>query len=214
MYIIDKNQDYYDYFSHIYGIDKTVTFDRRGSIVLNNKDLLISPITSGGWPWERREHHSYVILEVGYIQYLLCIHNIKFSEDVMYYVYTEVEDYDISIVRKYDEHKHYFGDPITLQSCVIDNWSSYMNKEVDIDSFIKQNSFEESILFKSDFIKNPILKNTKITSLLDSQEIWVNLDNYLSSLNNDKDVSIEMTEEEKAETHGFDRKTSFRNPIK
>jgi len=89
-----------------------------------------------------------------------------------------------------------------------------MSHRPDIDSYIQQNSFEEAVVIKDNEVKNPILRETKLTSLLDPQEIWVNLDNYLSSLNNDKDVSIPMTEEEKAEVHGFDRKTSFRNPIK
>jgi len=78
MYIIDKNQDYYDYFSHIYGIDKTVTFDRRGSTILNDESFLISPLGSRGWPCNGRKHYSYVVLEVGYVQYLFLIHDIKF----------------------------------------------------------------------------------------------------------------------------------------
>ena len=35
MYIVDKHKDYYDYISHIYGVDKDTAFDRRGSYELS-----------------------------------------------------------------------------------------------------------------------------------------------------------------------------------
>ena len=40
MYILDKNTDYYDYFSHIYGEDKSITFDRRGSAIIKDEMLV------------------------------------------------------------------------------------------------------------------------------------------------------------------------------
>jgi hypothetical protein len=58
-----------------------------------------------------------------------------------------------------------------------------------------------------------ILANTKLTSLLDPFEVWKDIQTYISSIGNDKDISTPMTEKQKVESHGFDE-NSFRNPIK
>jgi hypothetical protein len=58
------------------------------------------------------------------------------------------------------------------------------------------------------------LKNTIITRIIDPFVIWKELSNYISSKNNDKDIDIKMTDEERAINHGFDKKYSFRHPIK
>ena len=50
--------------------------------------------------------------------------------------------------------------------------------------------------------------------MLDPKETWIELQTYFSSLGNDKDIDLHLTDVEKAVNHGFDKKTSFRNPIK
>jgi len=70
MYILDKNKDYYDYVSRIYGVDKTITFDRRGSFLVNEKELL-EPYTINikkGYHSFYDDNAIFFILEVGYIQ--------------------------------------------------------------------------------------------------------------------------------------------------
>jgi hypothetical protein len=37
MKIIDRNKDYYDYLSHVYGVDGNIAFDRRGSVLLTDR---------------------------------------------------------------------------------------------------------------------------------------------------------------------------------
>ena len=63
---------------------------------------------------------------------------------------------------------------------------------------------------KADAISNPILKDTPITSLISSQEIYEELCAYISSLN-DVEIFDMRSDVQKAEAAGFDRKTSFRN---
>lgn len=59
-------------------------------------------------------------------------------------------------------------------------------------------------------ISNPILNETPITSLITPNEIYLNLCAYLSSLN-EVDFTDSRTYDQKAESAGFDSKTSFRN---
>lgn len=53
MLIIDKNNDFYDHISYIYGVDKKVVFDRRGSSLITDED-----ITKLGY-WENYDHEFF-----------------------------------------------------------------------------------------------------------------------------------------------------------
>ena len=59
------------------------------------------------------------------------------------------------------------------------------------------------------YLENPIMADTWIPSIIPPLDIWVEVSNYLLSL---KDPKIEdnRSDVEKLESHGFDRKTSFR----
>ena len=59
-------------------------------------------------------------------------------------------------------------------------------------------------------IENPILANTFIPKLIPPDEIWQALYDYLSSLK-DTPITDSRTDEQKLESAGFDKKTSFRN---
>jgi hypothetical protein len=63
-------------------------------------------------------------------------------------------------------------------------------------------------------IEDPILADTSLTSILDGEAIWKEIQNYISSLNNEVDVETDISDVDKAVNHGFDKKTSFRHPIK
>ena len=61
-----------------------------------------------------------------------------------------------------------------------------------------------------DCLPNPILIGTPIVSLIPPQDIYNELSTYISSLNETEIVDT-RTDVQKAESAGFDRKTSFRN---
>ena len=65
----------------------------------------------------------------------------------------------------------------------------------------------------NDAASNPILTGTPITSLISPQELYQELSNYISSLN-DIETTDRRTDIQKAESAGFDRKTSFRSTRK
>lgn len=58
-------------------------------------------------------------------------------------------------------------------------------------------------------IKNPILSGLPIVSYIPAEEIWQAIYDYLIKLK-EPEIIDTRTDEEKAESHGFDRKTSFR----
>ena len=59
----------------------------------------------------------------------------------------------------------------------------------------------------------PILQGTSLTKVLDAETVWIEIQTYISSLDNDKDIDLDTTDKEKATIHGFD-KQSFRHPVK
>lgn len=57
---------------------------------------------------------------------------------------------------------------------------------------------------------NPIMSNTWIPKMIPAQDVWNNISDYLLAIK-DKPIIDNRTDIEHAESHGFDKKTSFRN---
>lgn len=202
MLIIDKNKDFYDYFSNIYGVDNQIVFDRRGSIPLTSS-YFESYLVENRW-WGA----SYFLLEVGYIQYLIKAENVKVSYKKHLQIST-VDNYDLVLAKIFKEQVHLFPKEISIVSVSIPyQWR--MKEEKVVDSL-----HIKDIKYVDNGIRNlPIIKDTKLTSILDPFELWKEISTFISSQKNDKNVDIINTDKDKIINHGFDVKTSFRNPIK
>jgi hypothetical protein len=213
MYIIDKNKDYYDYLKGTYGIDKTIVYDRRGSIVLSNQYII---------DYLRKEYHrlesiEHFILEIGDKQYLFSA-KLYYKKEGFLYVSTNGV---FNLEKIFNDNKHYFEKEITIVSCNLENfhysynfmYKGYKVKEFNYSSLswadvlINENRLEQKI-------DNPILSNTCIPHFIPAKDIWISLMNYISSKYNDKTIDIKNSDVDKIVNHGFDKKTSFRNPIK
>lgn len=230
MYIVDKHQDFYDYYSHIYGEDKQVVFDRRGSKKINDVDIIKKCIDYYKYNRLRKDNIEHILLEIGNKQYIIKLTNFIMILDPEEINLVKCSGCDMELMRVYEDNKHYFDTPISIRGCSIDNhykrngWNGWRpaNKIYHYDR-----PYQEAVTLNHNFlnretkknvesneINNPILANTQLTQFLDPEKVWIELQTYISSLDNDKDVSIPMTDVEKAEQYGFDKKTSFRNPIK
>lgn len=208
MIIIDRNTDYYDYVSNLYGKDPKIVFDRRGSILLTaNIDLYTNPIKNfyKRYLYTNKPERFYSLLEIGTKQYLIQGYNIKRDRT------TELPTRcDLRLLRTYNNQKNYYHYPLSIQQVRV-AYRFGVSEETTIENM----SFEEAIqTFEDRLIPLPILRETDITKIIEPTEIWSELQNYISSLNNERDTNLPMTQEERAELHGFDRKTSFRHPVK
>jgi len=204
MYILDKNKDYYDYFSHIYGEDKLITFDRRGSIICTDNSFVSYETT------RQAEHTSgykdieqFIILETGYVQYLIKMFDFKFDKNS--YNGRDFISCSMKIVNTFTNNENKFGYPISIKSVKIPwngfNWRNNKNDEPDYSSY----TVEEGIS-----IDLPILSGTQITHLINPENIWKDISTYISSLKNDKDIAY-VPDIEKVVNHGFNKRESFRN---
>lgn len=211
MFIIDRNKDFYDYLSHVYGEDKNIIFNRSNSIRLTDEDLFnlaSKPIRNNDI-----KMYYFLLLEVGYVQYLIKLYDIKSKKNK--YGENKFLKCKFEISKTYNKQRNLFNTPLSISSVKIKGrYRRVSSKRFEWLPVIPMYyELLDSIGKTTETIKLPILDGTSLTGILKQFEIWKELNTYLSSLDNDKDVSINMSDVSKAETHGFD-KYSFRHPIK
>lgn len=155
----------------------------------------------------------FIILEVGFVQYLIRVHSFETekqigSPDIF-------KSCKMDLVREFHENKHFFPSPISINTVGLD-WYFSRKDGWSKRRYKTQGAFSEVVeIYDENYrkhheIKLPILKDTQLTSIIDGDVVWKELQNYISSLNNDKSIDLGLTDKEKANIHGFDKK-SFRN---
>jgi hypothetical protein len=204
--IIDRNDDYYDHCSRQLGEDDKAVYDRRGSKLISLSNVLQNAIFS-------RRHTLFFVLEAGYRQYLFEAKNISWEDRTGV---ARPPQADIELIKCFDEQKHYMPAPLSLIHDV-DVASRYTwRKHGTANPLMLDGSFEDSICWsrRAGTLMNPILKASSLTKFIPPLELWSALSDYVSSLNTEKGSTTPLTDIEKVVNHGFDKKTSFRNPIK
>lgn len=210
MKIIDNKKDYYDYVSGVNGIDPLAVYDRRGSVAID----MDSPYIGGNLDfWFGKEYynnrHTYLrqyngtlsdgyILEVGYVQYLFMVRRKEADAGGMTLEPELLEKRRVEVKA---------GDaPLVLIPAKYHHFDYKIWKRLDKPEF-RPNSD------KNTHINNPILAKTYIPSFIPAEEIWNEICSYLLSVR-EKPFVDNRGDVEKAESHGFDRKTSFRGKNK
>jgi len=226
MKIISKRgqKDYYDYIASIMGIDEKVVYDRRNSTVIGESeyytfdcpfgyDLYFSkkpfkddgPRTKKskwasckysnrngkyGWSWKASDNYEY--------------------EGAIYDLYLEVGKhvFILEIERYIDDDDKLVVNPYIADSKEIKN----SEKKSTAPLYICKYYTEYRRVGATDAIENPILKDTWIPRLIPAQDMWNMLYEYISSLN-DKEFVDTRTNDQHIESHGFDKKISFRKRI-
>lgn len=215
MRIFCNVKDYYDYLVGIYGIDNKIIYDRRECSLLNkvmirlthlfNKDKLKSDsvkkwrrcwnIVDGKWVYGKflTGDYYYYILEIGYCHiYIQVERYLDENGDIV--INPEI----IEIKDKCDKKTKYPMSIITLES-----YGTNICRDI---SYLHVNEY-------SDIIPNPILSSSYLSGLIDADFVYNELYNYFISVN-DKDIKDNRNDVQKLESHGFDKKTSFRGKNK
>lgn len=226
MRIIDKNTDFYDYLQNVYR-DNTLTFDRQDSYVLT-KDMI-------GWKLNRYSgKHNFLLLQVcnsfwlfllettdtdnyntpvdftvtllGYwknyhktrVQYQLQIIEFRFN---VYHLWQKDRSFDFS-TKKIIKNSNALIDAINHNDYKTD-WR-FNHHEITIGEPWKKQKVEKHI---------PLLKASGLSQYINPIEIYLALEEYFSAEKTagERTESVNLTDKEKIENHGFDLKTSFRN---
>jgi len=203
MKIICKHKDWYDYFGHVINPENSrddVVYDRRDCRKLSNSDLVeyLEPRGYRGIGLGLREGRSFA-LEIGYTQYFISLSDVD--------MVSMTGKFSLDKVLK--SRSHVFKEPMSICEYRI-NWNP-LSKE-GVKKIIDDFSLGDCVFDHERRMPNPILAGTDLVSLIDPQEVWIALDQYLSSLKNDASwESAGLTDRDKVLNHGFSHPESFRN---
>lgn len=138
----------------------------------------------------------HFVLEIGYHHYLFEVERYLDDNDE-----TKVHlNYDLIEKKRIEKDEKISYEPMCLTTVGYQkhNW------------MFKDDFFALTSDAKENKIDNPILFRTYIPKFISPEEVWNNLYEYISSLR-DKEIVDTRTNEQHIESHGFDRKISFRH---
>ena len=192
----------------IYGDKKRETIKRWNTHKVGDFRKQIEETKDMSWDKKYRTEHSWedikegqvfhFVLEIGYHHYYFEVERYIDDEDDtrIHLNYSLVDKKDI------DKKDKISYAPICL--CPVNH-----EKHRWYGSFGDE-KFKVTDECKEQKIDNPILYSTYITKFIDPYEAWNNLYEYISSLR-DKEFTDTRTNEQHIESHGFDKKISFRH---
>lgn len=222
MKIIDNKKDYYDYLQGVMGMDEKVTYDRRGSKVVEVGEFYCFDFPSGYDLYFSKEKFKSDAKKVKKSVWSSCKYKNRISRHGWNWKRSD-EEYEGSIYNLYLEAgytrfifevERYLDDDNNLQ---IDISIVDVKKLEKGDKKTKAPLYMSAIYYgysdngkDSMAIENPILKNTWIPKYISANDMWNMLYEYISSLN-DKEFTDSRTNDQHIESAGFDKKISFRH---
>ena len=218
MKIIDNKKDFYDYVSGIYGIDPYVVYDRRGSTpssqILEQYPTVFSKESDYRDDYGGRGSRGYfldtyfsITVEAGEKHFYIRANRRKETKDspveLTFETYDPLED----LKRRY--HMDLYGKSPLMMERYQRTLNQYTKKisKAPLAMFIDGYG---SYYGPSEVIENPILKDLPITGLLPAEEVWQGIYDYLLKMK-EPVITDNRTDVQHLESHGFDKKTSFRN---
>jgi hypothetical protein len=215
MRIIDKNSDFYDYLQNIY-YDKSFTFDRTNSFLLTKKMIC------SGLNWEAKEENNYLLLQICNSFWLFLL---KVTEKN---AYNEPVNYTIKLLtswKNYNKKRELIKIEI-ISFFLINKINDYNNKiinslteRINTNDYKVRKNITKNIMYQ-DFHgsykkieKNiPLLKACGIANCVNPLDIYLSFEEYFSleKSSSERREPINITDIDKIESHGFDKKISFR----
>ena len=234
MRIIDKHNDFYDYFQNIYK-DDTITFDRTDSFVLTKEIMCNNLRHSSG-----RSKYRFLLLQVCNTFWLFLGEITKTKTNCGI---EEIADYNIKLICTW---KNYFKPKALIKFDSIgfdyeikqmlykkkyDIFFEYCEYSIDkiyqktelLQQAINGNQYETKWVMTNErvtlgdgsVVKKhiPILKSSGIVNEVKPLDIYLAFEEYFCSEKtaSERVESVGLTDKEKIENHGFDNKTSFRH---
>ena len=224
MRIIDKNTDFYDFYQNIYK-DDALTFDRRDSFVLT-KEMVCDAIHlySYNWSWKEKKYKydtTYLLLQICNTYWLFTLEVTEVNNSI--YTDSKPTNYSIKLITKWRNSNK------SRKLCSVDIVRFYYSRfykdnNKNVENFINRintndykniHTFNHHIIYNGDIkIEKhiPLLKACGITECVDPLDIYLAFEEYFSleKTASERREPIGTTDIDKVESHGFDKKTSFR----
>lgn len=187
MKIISKWKDYYDYLSGIYGIDNLIVYDRRENII----------------------KHEYDSTSASKIEFHICnrVYTVYEYKGKFYHLYEDILKLD-KVLKKEGSRTilgYWRGKPDSWSKK--ENWSERHNGETNLNKKERQ-----PVLLKNFYgVYVPFLSSYNFHKVLPADEIYQEICAFMGWLKDNPEIPNKQTNLEKLDSHGFDRKKSFRH---
>lgn len=199
MKIVSKIKDYYDFLISKWGIDPKVVYVRNGKRITDTDtyNLYVDPANRLNWKLDKSKVcNEYVkgacthvaIIWAGDKRYVFAINVYKNAKD------------------RYESEIKLLNDVEVKRNFHISELSRNSNAPV-VYAFYDNTYWIRAAI---EMVENPIIANSKFAKLIDPEDIFLNIYSYISKTN-DKNIKDNRTNVEKIVSHGFDKRTSFRN---
>ena len=215
MKIIDKHTDFYDYYQNIYK-DDTFTFDRRDSFLLT-KDFIckeLSLLHDNSW-----NKFHFLLLQVCNNFWLFLVENISVDS------FGNTEDFDIELLSTWKSYlkprklcslniiDFYFYDRKSKDKIRLN--VGYFIQDINTNNYKFRRSLNKCIIYNGNkkLEKHiPILRTSGLSAYINPQDIYLAFEEYFSleKSSSERREPIGTTDIDKIESHGFDKKVSFR----
>ncbi len=234
MKIISQFKDFYDYKVAEYGLDETLVFDRRDAVLLDSQSLM----TKGVFDKPNDTDALHSVLYVGnqlvhlfgtdsqvYTHFDFAnLEDLTLYSDYLYFG----EPYEIQLLN---------GKTINITSYL--SFANGLTLDEQIQKSRRDNIYDVKgqltasgkQLFWEDFAEKPLVLLRKRRRdgavlvdanpflaqagiYLDPDFVWQNIVQFLSDLKNQKEITPEVSNDEKIANKGFDKKNSFRPKMK
>lgn len=205
MKIISRFKDYYDYVGHQMGmIDPKIVYDRNKKIVETEESNFLLNILNP-FPYSSRKL-DMMGLDLKYLCVngkLVTLYNLM-KENRFYRVVSK-EIFDQYLNKVFYYRRSYQFSPFET-SKLVDDLSKSIQQPIFMCSRIGYKVFVEEDI--------PILKNHNYSSIQSPQQIYQDIEHYITNVlrtNPDTLVPVEVEDKHKITQHGFDIKKSFRH---
>lgn len=195
MKILSKGKDYYDYLTGIYGIDEKLVLDRRNSDARYNPEYLrfyIAGYIIEGIYQDKQFYYGEKLKELEYDKSIKKIWLSRHNK----------RDYYKSIEIKYGSEGYKKLDWI------------YLEPVKDSENINQKENCPVLLKYWNKYHKFPYLKEYDLQKFIPAETIYQWLSEWLGNQITLKEKSPELSNDNKIESKGFDKKRSFRNKMK
>jgi hypothetical protein len=209
MRILSKYKDYYDYYTGIYGIDNNRVYDRRKVLEFDRSN-------------------SVYDTDYGILTFAICgtLYTIYIFNGEFYHTPEELENLDSKLeelnFRRYNKFLFSFRNHELKKDENPYEKEYNLTNNVPTDINIKRREpvlvdishpWHNRELESKDF-SVPLLESFEFYKILDPKEIYIKIETFLGWLVDNPPLPDTQTNIGKVESHGFDKKRSFRPKMK
>lgn len=203
MIILSKYKDYYDYLVGIYGRDENKVFDRREMITASKFDF--KPFNRENLHWYYRSNPNVVAIAVlGKVYVVEQIEKGLWEQHLFNTTHYAWETWATKLISEIPQEKRV-------------HWEEFITTDENKKNrkpimFYNIPKYKRGWKDKDEIITAvPLLSSFGFTKFLPKEEIYHELDLFLGWLKDNPPIEDNRTDIEKLQSHGFDKKISFRH---